>query len=309
MHDPDGALVAEPAERPLAAVARSGRSVSPSRPRLPPDRQAYRLDFYLLPKIGIREAVVRLCEYNGLSLGLPLYLPGQAGAAGHSAEGGMTEATPAQQVEMIPIDRVIIVNPRVRNRRIFNEIVETVALMGLKRPITVTRRQEGEETFYDLVCGQGRVGACRTHGYEEVPALVVTADQEDCLDSSLVENCARRQHRALDLLDDIGAMSEAIARKTGLCYEYVSGVSGLLRRGEERVLRASNRGNPDQVAVGMADCDDTEIQGAHTIGLRAEPAQGPQARGSPSLGAAPPPTGKGSGWSRETGGRCPRSSS
>jgi len=181
----------------------------------------------------------------------------------------MTEATPAQQVEMIPIDRVVIVNPRVRNRRIFNEIVESIALVGLKRPITVTRRQEGEETFYDLVCGQGRVEACRTLGYEEVPALVVTADQEDCLVSSLVENCARRQHRALDLLHDIGAMSErgynieAIARKTGLSYEYVSGVSRLLRRGEERLLRAVESGAiPITVAVDIADCDDTEIQGA-----------------------------------------------
>ncbi|WP_114954979.1 plasmid partitioning protein RepB C-terminal domain-containing protein [Sphingosinicella terrae] len=181
----------------------------------------------------------------------------------------MTEATPAQRVEMIPVDRVVVVNPRVRNRRIFNEIVESIALVGLKRPITVTRRQQGDESFYDLVCGQGRLEACRTLGYEEVPALIVTADQDDCLVSSLVENCARRQHRALDLLQDIAAMGERgysieeIGRKTGLSYEYVSGVMRLLRKGEERLLRAVESGAiPITVAVQIADADDTEVQAA-----------------------------------------------
>jgi ParB family chromosome partitioning protein len=181
----------------------------------------------------------------------------------------MTEATPAQRVEMIPIDHVVVVNPRVRNRRVFNEIVESIALVGLKRPITVTRRQQGDEVFYDLVCGQGRLEACRTLGYDEVPALVVTADEEDCLVSSLVENCARRQHRALDLLQDIGAMSErgysieATAKKTGLSYEYVYGVIRLLRKGEERLLRAVESGSiPITVAVQIAEADDSEVQGA-----------------------------------------------
>jgi ParB family chromosome partitioning protein len=181
----------------------------------------------------------------------------------------MTEATPAQRVEMIPIERVVVVNPRVRNRRVFNEIVESIALVGLKRPITVTRREQGAETFYDLVCGQGRLEACRTLGYGEVPALIVTADQEDCLVSSLVENCARRQHRALDLLQDIAAMGERgysieeIGRKTGLSYEYVSGVIRLLRKGEERLLRAVESGSiPITVAVDIADADDSEVQAA-----------------------------------------------
>ncbi len=181
----------------------------------------------------------------------------------------MTEATPAQRVEMIPIDRVMVINPRVRNRRVFNEIIESIALVGLKRPITVTRRVEGEEAFYDLVCGQGRLEACKSLGYDEVPALVVSADQEDCLVSSLVENCARRQHRALDLLQDIGAMSgrgysiAEVARKTGLSVEYVSGVIRLLRKGEERLLRAVESGAiPITVAVDIADADDTEVQGA-----------------------------------------------
>ena len=56
---------------------------------------------------------------------------------------------------------------------------------------------------YDLVCGQGRLEAYQALGQREIPALVVDADTEDCMVMSLVENLARRQHRAIDLLRDI----------------------------------------------------------------------------------------------------------
>ena len=68
-------------------------------------------------------------------------------------------ALPAQRVEMIPISRVTVVNPRVRNKANFKEIVDNIAKIGLKRPITVTRRAEADGPFYDLVCGQGRLEA------------------------------------------------------------------------------------------------------------------------------------------------------
>ena len=35
-------------------------------------------------------------------------------------------------------------------------------------------------------------------GQSEVPALVVSANEEDCLVASLVENCARRRYKAID---------------------------------------------------------------------------------------------------------------
>ena len=142
----------------------------------------------------------------------------------------MTKVRPAQRIEWIPIERITVVNPRLRNKRVFREIVTNIAQIGLKRPVTVTRRAEADGPFYDLVCGQGRLEAYQELGQKEVPALVVSADTEDCLIASLVENCARRQHKAIDLLQDIGGMkargySESeIARKTGLSYDYVHGV-------------------------------------------------------------------------------------
>ena len=183
----------------------------------------------------------------------------------------MSGAKPAQRIEMIPIDRVNIVNPRVRNQKSFRDIVDNIAKIGLKKPITVTRRIEAGGPFYDLVCGQGRLEAFKALGQSEVPALVVSADPEDCLIASLVENCARRQHRALDLLQDIRGMQERgysnpeIARKTGLTIEYVNGVARLIETGEQRLLRSVESGIiPVSVAVEIAESADHDVQAALT---------------------------------------------
>src|SRR3546814_1795341 len=72
---------------------------------------------------------------------------------------------------MIPIDRITVVNPRVRNKKVFKGIVENIAEIGLKRPITVTSRHGEDGPLYDLVCGQGRLEAFRQLGQTEVPAL------------------------------------------------------------------------------------------------------------------------------------------
>jgi len=173
-----------------------------------------------------------------------------------------------QAVQVIPVAKITVVNPRVRNKKMFKEIVENIAQLGLKRPITVTKHNDGDGGFrYDLVCGQGRLEAYRALGQTEIPALVVTAGAEDCAVMSLVENFARRQHRAIDLLYDIeglkrrGYDESEIARKTALSVEYVKAVIRLLENGEHRLLRAVESGHiPVSIAVEIAQAQDTEVQ-------------------------------------------------
>src|SRR5579871_466467 len=129
------------------------------------------------------------------------------------------------QVQLVPVDAITVANPRARNRKTFNEIVSNIAAIGLKRPITVTRRASADGVRYDLVCGQGRLEAYKSLGQGSIPAFVVDADPETGLVMSLVENLARRQHRAIELLRDIRGMEERgyadaeIAKKTGLTAE------------------------------------------------------------------------------------------
>jgi len=173
------------------------------------------------------------------------------------------------RVELVPVDLIDVVNPRVRNHKIFHEIVSNISEIGLKRPITVAKKLDGDKARYDLICGQGRLEAYRALGQAEIPALVVDAKPDECLVMSLVENLARRQHRYLDLLQDIGGLKHRgysepeIARKTGLSVAYVQGIIRLLEQGEHRLLRAVESGQiPLSVAVTIADTPDGEVQEA-----------------------------------------------
>jgi ParB family chromosome partitioning protein len=172
-----------------------------------------------------------------------------------------------QNVEMIPVDHIAVINPRERNKKAFREIVANISAVGLKKPITVSRRETADGSRYDLVCGQGRLEAFKLLEQPEIPAFVIDAGTEDCLVMSLVENIARRQHRSIDLLYDVGAMlrrgnnASAIAAKTGLGIDYVKGVIRLLEGGEQRLLTAVETGQiPISVAVEIAEAEDANIQ-------------------------------------------------
>lgn len=165
-------------------------------------------------------------------------------------------ATPSK-VQMIPVDRINILNPRVRNKKIFGEIIQNISKVGLKRPITVTPcRSNAPNKDYDLVCGQGRLEAFVACGQSMIPAIVRAANEEEALIMSLVENLARRQHRALDLLEGIeilhnkGYTAKEISEKTGLKVDYTYAVLKLLSRGEKRLLTAVEAGQiPITVAL------------------------------------------------------------
>ncbi len=173
-------------------------------------------------------------------------------------------------IEMIPIDRIAVINPRVRNKKVFREIVDSISKVGLKKPITVSRNENGDgEAAYQLVCGQGRLEAFISLGEREIPAIVVDVTEEDSLIMSLVENLARRKHRPLELLHDIGELGKRgysekeIAAKTGLSYEYVHSIRHLLEEGEERLLSAVETGQiPVSVAIDIAEADEEEVQEA-----------------------------------------------
>src|ERR1700677_2897846 len=66
-----------------------------------------------------------------------------------------------EEISKIPIAEIVIANPRTRSRKKWIEIVTSVREVGLKRPITVSRRKEptADGRHFDLVCGQGRIEA------------------------------------------------------------------------------------------------------------------------------------------------------
>lgn len=175
--------------------------------------------------------------------------------------------TDSAEIRMVPISAIAVLNPRVRNKKIFNELVTSIAHLGLKKPITVSARPN--QSGYDLVCGQGRLEAFVALGQTEIPAVVLEASEEDCFVMSLVENLARRHHSAIELMRQIGALRERgysvteIAAKTDFSDEYISAICYLLDHGEERLLAGIERGLiPTSVAMEIVRAGDGDIQEA-----------------------------------------------
>lgn len=175
-------------------------------------------------------------------------------------------------VALIPIEHINILNPRVRNQIIAEEIRQNIRTVGLKRPITVTPRKDVKNgKKYDLVCGQGRLEAFIAAGETEIPAIIRDVSEEDAHIMSLVENIARRNSSALELLQSIkylksqGYEDEAIAAKTNLGKDYIRGIIRLLEHGEEYLVNAVERGRiPLYQAMNIATTDDASLQKALT---------------------------------------------
>ena len=174
------------------------------------------------------------------------------------------------EVVFIPINRIRIVNPRCRDRRKFDKIVDSIRNLGLKKPIQVclrTGKSPDGQPSYDLVCGQGRIEAFQSLGFLEVPAIVVEASKEDIMIMSLVENMARRYPVPGDLIAEIdrlkqaGYSSSAIGKKLDLVDSMVSGLLSLRNAGEERLLTAAIKGSiPLGVAIDISRTKSPEAQ-------------------------------------------------
>lgn len=180
----------------------------------------------------------------------------------------MDGETETETIHVIPVERIRIANPRSRNREMFAAMIDSIASVGLKRPITVRecgRDQDGPR--YDLICGQGRLEAVVALGERTIPALIENTTEADAYLRGLIENMARRKHTNRDLLtairilEDRGYSSPEIGAKTGLDSSYISEILILLREGEERLIAAVERGwMPIYLASQIAHSDDSAMQ-------------------------------------------------
>ncbi len=73
----------------------------------------------------------------------------------------MSNGATIREVEIAAIE---VLNPRERNQKVFQELVESIRLLGIKKPITVAERSGPDGPRYVLVCGQGRMEAFQALG-------------------------------------------------------------------------------------------------------------------------------------------------
>ncbi|MDR5741531.1 plasmid partitioning protein RepB C-terminal domain-containing protein [Caballeronia sp. LZ029] len=173
-------------------------------------------------------------------------------------------------ITLLPAGRLRVLNPRTRNSLFFAQLVENIATVGLKRPITVAFGGNDEGgPWHEVLCGQGRFEALKSLGETMIPCCVVEADRVERFLISLTENIARRRHTTeellsgLQILRDRGYTSEQIAKKTNLDSSYINNILHLLEKGEQRLLRAVEKKQiPMWVALDISRSSSDEIQAA-----------------------------------------------
>jgi len=173
-----------------------------------------------------------------------------------------------EQVEMIGIDLIDVLNPRERGRPAFEQMTSNVEAIGLKRPITVSRRPQADGSLrYALICGQGRLEIFRSLGQTEIPAFVTDVRDEDCLVMSMVENVARRRHSAAELVREIENLQSCglgplqISERIGMSKAWVQIVLSLLEKGETKLIEGVESGLiPVSLAVSISRSSEAELQ-------------------------------------------------
>ncbi|WP_250477304.1 ParB/RepB/Spo0J family partition protein [Caballeronia sp. INML1] len=174
------------------------------------------------------------------------------------------------RITLVSAERLRVLNPRTRNSLFFSQLVENIATIGLKRPITVAFGGNDEDgAWYEVLCGQGRLEALRALGETMIPCSVVEADRVERFLISLTENIARRRHTTEELLSGLqllrarGYSCDQISKKTNLDSSYINNILHLLEKGEQRLLRAVEKKQiPMWVALDISRSSSDEVQAA-----------------------------------------------
>lgn len=169
--------------------------------------------------------------------------------------------------EMIPIDKIKVINSRTRDEGQFVLNVQSIEANGQLKDIRVNDKFVAKDGFYELICGEGRLIAHQRLGRTHIRAEIVTCTRKQAYLESLVENLARSRPgtmefaRELKNLRDEGWEYEQIARVACRSVEYIRQYIRLVENGEERLIQGVEQDVfPISFAILVAQADDASIQ-------------------------------------------------
>ena len=169
--------------------------------------------------------------------------------------------------EMIPVDKIKVINSRKRDEQQFALNVQSIDVNGQLKDIRVNDKFLARSGFYELICGEGRLIAHQRLGRSHIRAEIVTCTRKQAYLESLVENLARSRPgtmefaRELKQLHDEDWDYDQIAQIACRTPEYIRQYIRLIENGEERLIKGVEQGVfPISFAILVASSDESAIQ-------------------------------------------------
>lgn len=163
---------------------------------------------------------------KGLGKGLGALLGDTSPLSPQGGEGGVT---------MLPIAKVE--SYRKQPRKYFDEatlqdLAESIRTHGILQPLTVRRLSSG---YYQIIAGERRWRAARLAGLNEVPVLVVEADDRKAMELAMIENLQREDLNPIEeaegykvLMEEYDLTQEEAAERVGKSRSAVANILRLL---------------------------------------------------------------------------------
>ena len=225
---------------------------------------------------------------------------GLAALIGSSQDEAEIVASPKHAQRKAPVE---FLRPNPRNpRKDFSEadleeLSASVREKGILQPIVVRAAAEGVDLF-EIIAGERRWRAAQRGGLDDVPIIVVVADDRDALDLAIIENVQRSDLNPLEeaqgyerLIAEHGYSHGEIAKAIGKSRSHVANMTRLVKlpektrqmladgqisAGHARALLAVSE--PDTVAANIVDRGLTVRDVERIAQQQAEPVQDQPAR-------------------------------
>ena len=147
-------------------------------------------------------------------------------------KGAGTQLLPLQKLEPNPLQPRKNFDPEE-----LDALADSIRQHGLIQPITVRRMPSG---FYQIIAGERRWRACRQAGVEEVPVLILEADDRKAMELALIENLQRSD---LDPIEEARGYQE-LMNQHGMTQEQAAQSVGKSRPAVANALRLLSLSEP-----------------------------------------------------------------
>ena len=116
-------------------------------------------------------------------------------------------------------------------------LADSISVHGVIQPLTVRELESG---YYQIIAGERRWRAARMAGLNEIPAVVIEADDRKAMELALIENLQRQDLNPVEealgyqsLMEDFGLTQEVTAQRVGKSRPAVANALRLLNLSPE----------------------------------------------------------------------------